>query len=375
MSRSQSVLPKKGWRVEIPSSAGLENSRCRRLNSKPKILKKKNISGFIDSLLGGFRVFAPVKRDGRISFCPIESGDDVYLSDGPVRGTPKEILFPQSESLVRYRKTDRSLDIEDALAEEEAPGIIFGIHPCDAAGILVLDRVFGGAPGDPYYMKRREQTLLVGLGCVRPGNTCFCKAVGGSPFSIEGLDVLLIDIGEDYVLKTLSEKGEKLLKKVDLREASEAQVSRSGEVIWEARASMDDALDLKTLKEALDSLFDDPLWRDLSEKCLSCGICTYLCPTCHCFDMTDEGEKRSGERKRTWDSCQFPHFTLQASGENPRPTAKERYRQRIMHKFSFLPEDHRIVGCVGCGRCVTECPVNLDIRQLLQVVLRTEVRP
>lgn len=345
------------------------------MNLKPRILKKKNITDFIDSLLDGFRVFAPVKRDNHVSFRAIESGDEVHLGDETVRGTPKEIFFPQSESLVRYRKKDKSLDIEDALAEEETPGIIFGIHPCDAAGILVLDRVFGGTPRDPYYMKRRERTLLVGLGCVQPRNACFCRAVGGGPFSTEGLDVLLIDIGQDYVLRALSEKGEELLKESDLQEVSADQVIRTEGVIFNAEAAMDEALDLEALKERLDCLFDDPLWRDMTEKCMSCGICTYLCPTCHCFDMTDEGEDRSGERKRTWDSCQFPLFTLQASGENPRPTARERYRQRIMHKFSYIPEEHRIVGCVGCGRCVMECPVNLDIRQVLAAFLRKEVRP
>ncbi len=345
------------------------------MSSETKILKMKDIAVFLGALLDEFRVFAPIKRDGRVFFRPFSLGDEVCLGDEPVRGTPKEILFPQSETLLTYHHEGRSLVISDALPEDETPWLIFGLRPCDAASILVLDRVFGGTPGDPYYMKRREKTFLVGLGCVRPGTACFCKAMGEGPFSMKGLDVMMTDIGQDVVLRASSEKGEFLLKKMDLPEASAVEMSRVEEVMSEAEAVMEEAMDLEALRAVLDCSIDDPLWLDMTEKCISCGICTYLCPTCHCFDVTDEGEDRWGERKRTWDSCQFPLFTLQASGENPRPTAKERYRQRIMHKFSFIPEEHGIVGCVGCGRCVTECPVNLDIRQILQAFLVKEVRP
>ena len=125
------------------------------------------------------------------------------------------------------------------------------------------------------------------------------------------------------------------------------------------------------LKKSLDNLFEDPLWNKLAEKCLGCGICTYLCPACHCFDILDEEAGPDGKRIRIWDSCQFPLFTLQTSGFNPRPKVKERFRQRIMHKFSYLVDEHGVFGCSGCGRCVTACPVNLDIRQALNDILDT----
>ncbi len=116
------------------------------------------------------------------------------------------------------------------------------------------------------------------------------------------------------------------------------------------------------------------MWGDLTETCLGCGVCTYLCPTCHCFDICDEAATAAGERIRVWDSCQFPLFTQEASGANPRPSGKERFRQRIMHKFSYLPKERDMAGCVGCGRCVAECPVNLDIREVLEKLSQAEAR-
>ena len=136
---------------------------------------------------------------------------------------------------------------------------------------------------------------------------------------------------------------------------------------------MGPGIEIDGLKEKLDRSFENPIWQELTEKCLGCGVCTYLCPTCHCFDIVDETHASTGQRMRTWDSCQFPQFTLQASGVNPRATVKERFRQRVMHKFSYMIESYEQIGCVGCGRCVTECPVNLDIRHVVNSISKQEV--
>jgi ferredoxin len=175
------------------------------------------------------------------------------------------------------------------------------------------------------------------------------------------------------VVEAASEKGKAFLQNPSFEEADEEAMAKAEKIRKEAESAMNPASIAKALEERLEHV-DDPLWGDLTESCLGCGVCTYLCPTCHCFDICDEAAATTGERIRIWDSCQFPLFTQEASGFNPRPSEKERFRQRIMHKFRYLPKDRHMAGCVGCGRCVTECPVNLDIREVLEKLSRAEAQ-
>lgn len=343
------------------------------MNVEAKTIRKKDVASFLDSLVQDYEVFAPRRRDGLILFETIASGSEAFLEYQNSKMSPKDVLFPQSERLFSYSSTKGEVHIEAPPAEKK-PQLIFGIRPCDAIGFTLLDKVFGGDFKDPYYGSRRAHTLVVSVGCVRPQGTCFCTSVGGGPFSIEGSDLSLIDVGDEYLVRVISEKGAKFLEKRDLEAAEETTRALAEEVIETAEAAIRPSFALEGLKHTLDKMFDDPVWQELTEKCLGCGVCTYLCPTCHCFDIADEAGSVDGERVRTWDSCQFPLFTLQASGVNPRPTVKERFRQRIMHKFSYLIDDQEQIGCVGCGRCVIECPVNLDIRQVLAEVEMVGVR-
>jgi len=339
------------------------------LNVEAKTIRKKDVASFLDSLVQDYKVFAPLRRDGLILFETIASGSEAFLEYQNSKMSPKDMLFPQSERLFSYSSTKDEVHIE-APPAEKMPQLIFGIRPCDAIGFTLLDKVFGGNHRDPYYKTRRDRTLVVSLGCVRPQGTCFCTSVGGGPFSVEGSDLSLIDIGDEYVVRISSKKGAKFLEKSGLANAEETTLALAEEVIETAEAGIRLSFALEGLNHALNKMFNDPVWQELTEKCLGCGVCTYLCPTCHCFDIADEAGSVDGERVRTWDSCQFPLFTLQASGVNPRPTVKERFRQRIMHKFSYLIDDQEQIGCVGCGRCVIECPVNLDIRRVLAVVAK-----
>jgi len=336
-----------------------------------KIIGKDDIADLLDTLIKEYEVFAPVKRDNLVVFDRIHSGSEAFLNYTTSMKSPKEILLPQSETLFTYSSTDNAARVE-VPSGEERPRLLFGIHPCDARALLFLDRIFNEEEyRDVYYLSRRDAMVVVTLGCIKPKATCFCTSVGGGPFSTEGSDLLLIDMGEEYVVQVVSDKGKGLLENRQFEDAGEDELSLMRKVTEDAEASMAPKLKIDMLKEKLDKMFDDPLWDLLTEKCLSCGVCTYLCPTCYCFDIVDETEDSGGERLRIWDSCQFPLFTLQASGENPRPTSKERYRQRIMHKFSYLVDSTGQIGCVGCGRCVTECPVNLDIRQVLTAISRS----
>ena len=329
-----------------------------------KILKKDRLPGFLERLIGEQQVFAPVRKGEVILIREIDSPSQVILEYRNAKESPKSLLFPQREALFRYRA-------EKGRAEVDVPSgagkgrVLFGIRPCDARGFLLLDKVFGGGCRDPYYTDRRSGTVVVSLGCVDPNPSCFCLSMGGGPCSSEGSDVLLLDLGDRYIAEAVSEKGAALLEDQAFEKSDEKSLSLAEKTKKQAEASMQPVAKKENLEEELERLFSDPVWKDLAESCLSCGICTYLCPTCHCFDLCDEASGQAGERIRVWDSCQFPLFTQQASGFNPRPSVKERFRQRIMHKLSYLPKSQSMTGCVGCGRCVTECPVNLDIREVM----------
>lgn len=332
---------------------------------KTKILAKKSVAQFLDGLLEEYEVFAPVKGDSLVVFGRIHSAKEAFLDYVDSKKPPKEMLFPQAEILFTYVSPDSLGDIESP-PPTERPRLLFGARPCDARNFLLLDKVFDGEEyKDLYYLDRKDALVVVGIGCVLPRPTCFCTSVGGGPFSSEGSDILLIDIGDEYLVQVGSDQGAKLLEGRGLKDAGKHKLSLMKRAIRDAEASMSSKVEIDGLEEKLGKIYDDPVWTPLTEKCLSCGVCTYLCPTCHCFDIVDETGDSTGKRIRIWDTCQFPLFTLQASGVNPRPTNKERLRQRFMHKFKYFVDNYGQIGCVGCGRCIKECPVNVDIRQVL----------
>ncbi len=332
--------------------------------SLSKTLKKDRVASFLERLLQERRVFAPVRKGEVILIREIDDPSQVVLEYPNAKESPKSVLFPPRETLFRYRaeRGKAEVDVPPGAAKGR---VLFGIRPCDARGLLLLDKVFGSGCRDPYYTDKREDTVVVSLGCVDPNPSCFCLSMGGGPCSAEGSDVLLLDLGDRYIAEAVSEKGAALLKDRAFEESDEKSLGLAEKTRTQAGACMQPVAKKENLEQDLERLFNDPVWKDLAESCLSCGICTYLCPTCHCFDLCDEASGQAGERIRVWDSCQFPLFTQQASGFNPRPTVKERFRQRIMHKLSYLPKSQAMTGCVGCGRCVTECPVNLDIREVM----------
>jgi sulfhydrogenase subunit beta (sulfur reductase) len=329
-----------------------------------RTLRKDRIEGFLERLLRERIVFAPVRKGEVILIREIDSSSQVVLEYPNAKESPKSVFFPQRETLFRYRAEKGKAEV-DVVSHRERGRVLFGIRPCDARGLLLLDKVFGGDCRDPYYADKRAGTVVVSLACDDPNPSCFCLSMGGSPCSPEGSDLLLLDLGDRYLAQAGSEKGAALLEDRAFEKSDEESLGLAEKVKTESEASMKPVAMKQNLEERLERLFNDPVWKDLAETCLGCGICTYLCPTCHCFDLCDEAVGRTGERIRVWDSCQFPLFTQQASGFNPRPTVVERFRQRIMHKFSYLPETLAMLGCVGCGRCVTECPVNLDIREVM----------
>jgi ferredoxin len=334
------------------------------------IIDKSAVADFVNELLLTHRVVAPVERDGILGFEPLDSAEGAVLDFYNTRLAPKEVFFPRSETLFTYQE-GKAIPI--SLPKEQ--WVVLGIRPCDARSAVLLDKVFDTPDDqDPYYANRRRHTVLVGLACNKPLSTCFCTSVGGGPFSDEGLDLLWTDLGDRYLVETLTERGATLVaSSAHLRQATQEDAQQKAEIATRAEQAVSGP-QTQGVKEKLDVMYDDPFWDQVHLKCLGCAACTYLCPTCHCFDIVDEGNSAQGRRVRNWDTCQFALFTHHTSGHNPRPSGKQRMRQRIMHKFNYFVANLGEIACVGCGRCVRECPVNLDIRAVIEAIGHVEER-
>jgi len=328
-------------------------------------IDKQDIDGFLAELLKDHLMFAPAKEADYVAFRQVQSPDEVVWDCLVTRRPAKEFLFPQTEPLFIYTKDKTGLRLR-SLEEVDQERVIWGMRPCDARAMAVQSTVFDtGEDPDVYFINRRARTTLVGIGCNEPLQTCFCTEVGGGPFSKEGLDLLLTDVGDAFIVDVLTEKGRALMEHGGFQAASKADEKAAREAEALSREKLPAPISLDQIRENLDRLTASPYWDEVQESCLGCGICTFLCPVCHCFDIVDEGSATCGQRVRNWDTCQYCIYSLEASGHNPRPSGRERTRQRLMHKFDYQLVNQDVVGCVGCGRCVMLCPVNLDIRQIL----------
>jgi len=333
-----------------------------------RTIGKTELINFLAGLGSKYDVFAPVKKDGAICFEPLSSAEDVVFDYPNSLKTPKEFFFPQAEVLFTFQGAERQTDKP---AANTKPQVLFGLRPCDSKALLLLDSVFDQEDyQDPYYIEKRKNMVLIGLACTNPQSTCFCTSVGGGPFDKEGLDILVTKLDDNrcYV-EILTEKGKQLIAEDSSFKTVEKPDTKQVESVKkEAEAKIPTKVALEGLKEKLDGIFDSPLWDRIHEKCLGCAVCTYLCPTCHCFALLDEKVSSNGQRIRNWDSCMFPIFTLEASGHNPRVSNRERMRQRIMHKFNYFVKNFGQTACVGCGRCLINCPVNMDIREIIETI-------
>jgi len=333
-----------------------------------KTLDKARLNDWVAALgkTGNWEVHAPALEDGVWTYQPVES--EVSLDHPNTKQPPKGFAFPQKEIFFSFEQ----IKGEPARLTEVKPQApqcaVFGVRPCDGRGTVRMDRVFTDHVADPYYNARRKNVAYVGLACnVTPAPTCFCKSVGGSPVSSEGLDILLTDLGDKYFAQAVTKTGEalmaaadKLFAKVSPADKKSVDKAHADALAQPQRAVKDAAGAPAKLKAA----FDSPLWEEMARACIGCGICTFLCPTCHCFDINDEvtgSTPLKGNRVRTWDNCQFPDFTMHSSGHNPRENTGARLRQRVSHKFRYFHENFGMLQCTGCGRCVSECPVGIDI--------------
>lgn len=340
----------------------------------------KELTGWLAKIASGYRVLAPRQEGPSVVYRP-QSAEELASADiaallRRATASPKQAMLPQCETLVTFKSVKDAEDASKLTTTLEnpcvaEPTVLFGCRPCDARGFVVLDRPYLEGPfKDPYYGARREATVIVTQACPSAFSSCFCNWVGSNPSDKEGSDILFTAVEGGFVLEVVTEKGQTLVADAGFADAAD----KAGDVqaAHEAAASsLPSPSTLTHVAEKVASRFTDKaFWEKETVKCLSCGACTYLCPTCQCFTITDEGSQLDGRRLRSWDSCMTPLFTLETSGHNPRPSKADRMRNRVSHKFSFYPERYDgFFSCVGCGRCVVSCPVSLDIRHMVKAAV------
>ncbi len=331
-------------------------------------LQKGSLKSWCERLRAiGMRIIVPKERNGLVIFDELTDAAEYALPTNYTKSnlSPKSFLFPPTEPLFRFRFKHEEIELDDALPDVPKTAILF-MRPCDGAGITSLAKVFLDDPQDVHFAIRLERTALVALACDVVTPSCFCTAAGYSPYWSEGVDALMSDIDDAYLFMVRTEKGEELIQAASelFAEATDEQIKRAREKQAKVESKLPPAGELVGVADRLIVNFDSELWERMCRRCLSCGACTYVCPSCSCFDVTDEDNPHGGCRYRNWDGCCFAMFTLHASGHNPRPTQFHRYRQRVMHKFSYFPLRYGANMCVGCGRCIDVCPVGMDIYEV-----------
>ena len=340
-----------------------------------KVLLKKNFYSWIKKF-STYNIYAPLKIGDIWSYELIDNPEDILLEYPNTEIPPKKVLFPQREVLFEYESSkEKDIKLKEVVPAEK-PAIIFGVRSCDARGLAKMEKIFTGDVEDVYFSKKKSQTLIVGLACNDPHSyNCFCTTVKGSPYSLEGLDVLMTDMGDKYYVETNSKRGEELIKAGSnfFKDPEDNDIEELEKIHKIADTKINQRfIDISDINSRLKKLFDSELWDKESLSCIQCGICTFSCPVCHCFDINDEvicTFPLKGKRVRTWDNCQFPDFTMHSSGHNPREDKASRLRQRMMHKFNYFNKNCSEYLCTGCGRCITNCPVKIDIVEVLEKVI------
>ena len=275
----------------------------------------------------------------------------------------KEFFFPKHEKLYGYKiegNDVRLTEVAAALPQQ----VIVGGRACDAAALPILDHVFNWDYKDSQYNARRAATTIVTIACTTHDDACFCTSVGLAPAAERGSDALLLPFGDGtYEVRCLTEKGNALF-------AGKTTPSDNTATDYAGPERMIDPVKVGAFAR---DHFEDPFWADQTLACFGCGICACNCPTCHCFDIVDEGNAAGGYRARNWDSCQYAGFTLHASGHNPRGSQPNRQRQRIYHKFHIYPEKFGETLCTGCGNCTRNCPGGPGRIGRAKEISRTEI--
>jgi sulfhydrogenase subunit beta (sulfur reductase) len=328
-----------------------------------KSIKKQSLEKLYSGLTEKRKVYAPViAQEKQVEYIYNPAYADVTFDHIRSTLSVKNVVFPKVENLFYYNNSKTESTIEEIDLNKIPEVVLWGAHPCDNAAFDILKSIFCWDIKDEFFAKRMEKLAVIGLSCHKSDDYCFCTSVGLSPDCQKGSDILLTLLKSgDYKAEILTDKGLGIVEQFpDIFESE----SKNEAVITTVKQKFSHV----QVTEKLAKAFEHPFWVENSLRCIGCGACAYVCPTCACFDIQDETRGKNGKRYRSWDSCGFGLFTLHTSGHNPRHVQSQRWRQRLMHKFSYMPERNESLGCVGCGRCSSGCPVDMNIAEQLEAL-------
>ncbi|MBO3839490.1 MAG: 4Fe-4S dicluster domain-containing protein [Thermoproteota archaeon] len=331
------------------------------------VLRKEELSHFSKHVISkGYSLFAPVKREARSTFKRIGENQVDEVSLDYIRTTMpplKTLLIPPKETLLRIKDGM----IEEVLPNSEDRTAILGVHPCDVNAMNLLERVYTDRPRDPYFEARRKSLLIIALNCNNADEYCFCTSFGTGPSLEEGFDLILTDLGDRFLVEVGSRKGSELIGDFYMPRASSADLMEKDETIRRVKGMIKRHVNTAGLQRIMTGALYNPIWNELAGRCTGCGACNMVCPTCFCFNVVDEPELDSGSvlRSRTWDGCLLWEYAEVALGGNFRRDLSARIRQFVTHKMNYWLNQYGALGCVGCGRCIEQCPAKIDITSVV----------
>jgi len=312
-------------------------------------------------------VHAPVARGDHYVFARLDRWSDAVLDYTRTILPPKKYFLPPCETLLRFRK---GKGYEPASEDLDRKMVLFGVHPCDIFGLNILDDVFAGKFPDPYYQARRKNIAIIGIDCV-PDEHCFCRSMRAD-FVDHGFDLFLYDIGDYYLTFVGTARGDDMVLAAGtiFQPVSREDIEEYKRRSEAKRQAFKLDVEIRDLPEIFEMEYHADLWDELGKRCLSCGNCSMVCPTCYCYDVVDEVElgSRDSTRERRWDSCLFSSHALVAGGENFRESGASRIKFRFYHKQRGFVAEYGRPSCIGCGRCIEVCPVNIDIIEVLNLL-------